>query len=195
MAISPTPLYTLAEFEALLARPENSKRLLELIDGELREKLPTQQHGRVALRIAMAIELFTVPLKLGRVSVEARHQLPPDEQDTDHPSSRIPDVSYVSKERALPLITKGAVPIMPDLAVEIQSPDQDDAVVLESAEYYLKHGSRMVLLVYPDRRIVEKLPSGAKRLHTIDDVIDFDPVIPGLLLPVKDIFLDPLSAE
>ncbi len=195
MAISPARLYTLPEFETLLARPENSKRLLELIDGELNEKLPTEQRGMIAGNIITAINNFTFPQKLGRASVEARHQLPPDEQDPNRPTSRLPDVSYMSRERALPLVTKGAVPIMPDLAVEIQSPDQDDTDMLESAEYYLKHGSRMVLLVYPDRRIVEKLPSGAKRLHTMDDVIDFDPVIPGLLLPVKDIFLDPLRVE
>ncbi len=173
MAVSQpqTQFYTLSEFEALIARPENAERLLELIGGELREKLPTQEHGMIAANIITALNAYTAPRKLGRVSTEARHQLPPDEQDPDHPHSRLPDVSYVSKEQYATLVKKGAVPVMPDLAVEIQSPDQDDKEMLDTAEYYLAHGTKAVLLVYPDRRIVEKLPSGAKRLFTGDDVI------------------------
>ncbi|MFN8451065.1 MAG: hypothetical protein U0521_21425 [Anaerolineae bacterium] len=32
-------------------------------------------------------------------------------------NSRLPDIAFTSKERALPLVTKGAVQQMPDLAV------------------------------------------------------------------------------
>ncbi|MDX2159949.1 MAG: hypothetical protein SF162_01365 [bacterium] len=63
----------------------------------------------------------------------------------------------------------------------------------DSAAYYLASGAKMVLLVYPNRRIVEKLPSGDQRLYTLADSIDLSPVIPGLVIPLRDMFLDPLS--
>lgn len=188
-----TRLYSLSEFEVLLERPENAERLLELIDGELYEKVPTFEHGMIAGNLIEAINRYTKPRKLGRAAVEGRYQLPADQQSPERPHSRLPDVSYISRERGLPLVTQGAVPAMPDLAIEIQSPDQDDAVMSKTADYYLAHGARMVLLVYPNRKIVEKLPGGALRLHTLDDVIDLDPVIPGLTIPVREIFQDPLE--
>ncbi len=42
-------LYTVDEFEELLKLPENAGRLLELIDGEIVEKMPTEEHGSIAL--------------------------------------------------------------------------------------------------------------------------------------------------
>ncbi|MDX2159948.1 MAG: Uma2 family endonuclease [bacterium] len=124
MAISPAKIstYTLDEFEALIQHPENADRLLELIDGELREKMPTFEHGMIAGNLITLINNDVIPRKLGRAAVEARHQLPPDQQDAQHPYSRMPYVSYISRESGLPPVRKGAVRAMPDLAVEIQSP-------------------------------------------------------------------------
>lgn len=50
--------YSLVEFEALLNQPENSNRLLELIDGEIFEKMPTQQHGLVASNVNFALVAY-----------------------------------------------------------------------------------------------------------------------------------------
>lgn len=84
---------------------------------------------------------------------------------------------------------------MPDLPVEIQSPSQTDKDMLDSASYYLHNGARMVLLIYPHRQIVEKLPAGGveKRLYGIQDEVDFSSVIPGLTMRVRDMFHDPLN--
>lgn len=35
-------LYTVDEFEQIASQPENQDKLLELIDGELAEKIPTE---------------------------------------------------------------------------------------------------------------------------------------------------------
>ena len=37
-------LYTVDEFEQIIAQPENSERLLELVNGEIVEKMPTEEH-------------------------------------------------------------------------------------------------------------------------------------------------------
>lgn len=187
----------LTEFEACLAQPDHADRLFELVDGEIIEKMPTFQQGMIAGNLITAINTYTVLRKLGRAAVAARHQMPLEAQDPARPNSCIPDVSYISKERGLPLVTEGAVPAMPDLAVEIQSPNQTDKDMLDSASYYLHNGARMVLLVYPDRIIVEKLPASGveKRLYGVNDVIDFSSVIPGFTMRVRDIFHDPLEEE
>ena len=107
-------LYTVAEFEAFLAEPENRDRLFELINGEIVEKMPTEEHGMIAAEIARLLGNFVKPKKLGRVAVEARHRV-----EKDNHNDLLPDVSFTSQERMLPLVTQGAVPQMPDLAVEI----------------------------------------------------------------------------
>jgi hypothetical protein len=57
------------------------------------------------------------------------------------------------------------------------------------------HADRLFELV--DGEIFEKLPASGveKRLHGINDVIDFSSVIPGFTMPVPDIFHDPLEEE
>ena len=44
MALEQTKTYTIEEFERFLALPENADRLFELIDGEIVEKMPTEEH-------------------------------------------------------------------------------------------------------------------------------------------------------
>lgn len=46
MAIAPR-LYTLEEFEAFIALPENAARRFELINGEIYEKMPTEEQTRL----------------------------------------------------------------------------------------------------------------------------------------------------
>lgn len=40
-------LYTVEEFEAFIAEAENVDRLFELIDGEIFEKMPTEEHSLI----------------------------------------------------------------------------------------------------------------------------------------------------
>ncbi|MCL4880357.1 MAG: hypothetical protein KJ064_27135 [Anaerolineae bacterium] len=47
---APTKLYTIEEFEHILGLPENRDRLLELIEGEIVEKMVTQEHGTSSSR-------------------------------------------------------------------------------------------------------------------------------------------------
>jgi Uma2 family endonuclease len=189
MAVSQhTRFYTLSEFQALLRQPGNEERLIELINGESVDKVPTYAHGLIAGNFITGLNIFLRAHPIGTASVEARYELPSDEQDPDKPNSRIPDVSYISDERGLPLITKGAVPAMPDLAFEVQSPDQSDADMDERAAYYLANGVQMVILVYPSRLVIEKRTADDTTRYTLEDVIDFSPVVPGFTMSVREIF-------
>jgi Uma2 family endonuclease len=180
-------LYTIEEFEHLIALPENQERRLELVYGEVREKMPTEKHGMLAGIIFMLLTLFVEPRQLGYVSVETRYR-----KKGDPHNIRIPDVSFRRPTSAI--VTEGAVPTLPDLAVEIQSPDDSPRDLREKAAYYLQNGTALVWLVYPETQSSEvcvRNASDAVQITRVDvhDTLDGGTVLPDFTLPVKDIFL------
>lgn len=178
---------TVDEFECLLALPENADRLLELIDGEVVEKMPTEEHGIIAGNIIFALRGYVQQHQSGRVGTEVRHRMP-----SDNFNSRLPDVSYSTARR--PVITKGSVPEMADLAVEIQSPNDSVKQMRVAAAYYVEHGAQLVWLVYPSKRIVEVLyADGEADIFRDGEVLSGEAVLPGFTLPVADIFDDPFG--
>lgn len=176
-------LYTVGEFEAFTALPENRDRLFELINGEIVEKVPTELHAALAARLTIRMGVFVEQNDLGRVTVEPRHQMPDDPHNT-----LLPDVAFTSKERAQVIVTRGAIPYMPDLVVEIKSPDDTYKAMHDKADYYLAHGVRMVVLLYPEKRLVEVRTPDDRQLLTDGDTLDGGDVLPGFSLAVSDIF-------
>lgn len=176
--------YTVDEFEQFLCQPENVDRLFELIDGEIFEKMPTQQHGMIASNINFALMLYNNQHRSGRIGAEVRHQAIKDKRN-----SLMPDISFTSGNR--PLVTEGSVMQMPDLAIEIRSPDDSLKQMREKAEYYLANGSRLVWLVVPSKRYVEvHRPNQEEEIMFGSDVLDGGDVLPGFTLPIADVFAD-----
>jgi Uma2 family endonuclease len=173
-----------AEYEAYLRLPENRNRRFELVNGEIIEKLPTQRHADVIFEFIRALVLFLEkhPDIVASVLPEARYGVLDDPDN-----SRIPDLSValVAKEE---LVAQGAAPYMPELAVEVKSPDDSYSEMREKAEYYLAHGSRMVILIFTEKRLVEVHIPGDYTPLTEDDMIDASVVLPGFTLPVRNLF-------
>ena len=186
MSVQQERLYTVDEFEHLLEQPEYSERLLELIDGEIVEKMPTEKHGEVTALIVMALGAFIVPNKLGRLGVEVRHRIPSD----DH-NSRLPDISFISGKR--PSVTEGSVPQMPDLAIEVKSPSDSLKDMRERAHYYLLNGTKLVWLFDPVKRFAIALTLEDEEVFLEHETLDGGDVLPGFKLVLKDIFTDPLD--
>ena len=176
-------LTTVEEFEQFIALPENSERLFELIGGEIVEKVPTEEHGLIAGNVHGYLWSFIKPQKLGRVTLEVRHGMPGDQHN-----DLLPDVSFTSAERLLPVVKRGAVPHMPDLAVEVKSPGDSLKKLRTKAEYYLAHGTRIVWLVYPAKRLVTVLTPTSEDILTENDTLDGGDVLPGFTLPVRALF-------
>lgn len=180
-------LYSLEEFERFADSSENREKLLELIDGEIFEKMPTEEHGVVALNIGSAVKLHVKKNHLaGHVGVEVRHRNPVDKRN-----ARIPDVSFRATDEAA--VQRGSVPAMPDLAVEILSPDDEYQDMLEKARFYLHNGSRLVWLAYPKLRTVTSCwlsDDGVMqtRTHDINSTLDGGDVLTDFKLTVKDVF-------
>ena len=177
-------LYTVDEFEELLKLPENAGRLLELIDGEIVEKMPTEEHGSIALNIGAELRAYLRTIRRGIAGTEVRYQTGKDERN-----SRLPDISISIANR--PLVKDGAVIGMPDLAVEIKSPDDSLKEMREKAEYYLANGTQIVWLVYPHQRCVEVYTLDTIELLCADDLLTGGDLLPDFSLSVAEIFLAP----
>ncbi len=186
-AIAPDRPISADEFERILDLPENQDRLLELVHGRVVEKMPTEEHGVIASTLNFALFAYNRQHKVGRVGVEVRQRLPHDQLN-----SRMPDISFSSARR--PIVRKGGVPEMPDLAVEIKSPDDSVRQMREKAAYYLANGARLVWLIYPQKRLIEVYDPDAEVEILIEgDVLTGRDLLPGFILPVAEVFADPLA--
>jgi Uma2 family endonuclease len=176
-------LMTVDDFDQVMKLPENRERTFELIDGEMVEKMPTQKHGQVQLRLGSKLLIFVDAGDLGHVMTEASYRLPGDQFN-----ERIPDISFVAGKDT-PVVEQGAAPRMPDLAVEIKSPDDTYKRLREKALYYLAHGVRLVWLVYPEKRVIEVYrPDADLDILTEGDTLDGGDLLPGFTLALRDIF-------
>ena len=173
---------TIEAFEQFIARPENAERLFELINGEIVEKLPTQLHAYIIQMLSGFLFVFLRQNPIGYALVEARYRLAEGGED-----DVIPDLSFVTKAHGA-LVESGAAPYMPDLAVEAQSEGQSDKFMLDKAQLYLAHGTRMVWIIYSTQQIVEVLTPTYRKLLKIGDTLEGGDVLPGFKLAVKDIF-------
>ncbi len=174
-------LYTVEQFETFLKQPENVDIPFELIDGETVEKPATVENGIIAALFATFINMFLFEHPIGRVAVEVRHR-----PENDKHNDRLPDVSFTNKDR--PITTRGAALYIPDLCIEIQSPDDSAKILADKAAFYLANGAKMVWLVYPSKQLVETLTLDDRELLGVEDTIDGGDVLPGFKLPVKQVF-------
>ena len=78
---------------------------------------------------------------------------------------------------------------MPDIAVEIKSPTDTIAEMREKAAYYRQKGSRLVWLIYPEKRLVEVYQENADiEILTLEDSLDGKAVLPNFSLPIQKLF-------
>lgn len=174
-------LVTLAEFEAF--KQEHPEGLYELINGEIVEKMTTEEHGVITVNIASEIRFFMksqTSLK-GHVTVEASYRRRDDESN-----ERRPDVAFrLSDEDP----KRSIIEQMPDLAVEVKSPNDSYKELRAKALFYLANGSHLVWLVYPEKKIVEVFEQGKdSELYKEDETLSGSPVLEGFQLAVREIF-------
>jgi Uma2 family endonuclease len=180
-------LITVADYERIAALPENRERRLELIDGEIREKtMPTKEHGVIQINLGAALANFAHPRKLGRVATEASYR-----QRGDVRNARLPDISFSSART--PLVRRGSDEVIPDLVVEIKSPDDSARALRQKIQWFLDNGAKVGLLLIPGKRIVEVYTPDSDDILVAGDVLTLETVLPGFSMAVADIFADPIA--
>jgi Uma2 family endonuclease len=169
---------------AFLALPEEEPAL-EFEDGEVTQKVsPRVKHSRIQSTFARAIAQFAEPRKLAVVLTELR--------STYAGASRVPDISVYTWDRA-PVDADGnfvdTSSTPPDIAIEILSPGQSMSRMIQRCLRLLRDGSRIVLLLDPEDLAVMDFRDGAmQNVLRGADVVDLEPVIPGLKLTVDEVF-------
>lgn len=174
---------TLDEF---LAMPE-TEPASEFICGEVVQKpMPSLDHGRIALRIGARLDEYLSRTNAGWAVVESRH--------SERAESRVylPDVTVVLKDR-IPLDKqtrrRGPLELVPDIAIEILSPDDRPSRFVEKVTFYLRNNTPLVWVIDLDERTLDAYRPGLPSTrHTVGDIISAAPVLPDFTLDVGELF-------
>lgn len=172
--------------EDLLTMPGGER--CELVDGELREKPMGAESDWIGAKIIRLLGGFVEQLGIGDVfGAETGYQCFPD----DRRKVRKPDVSFVAAGR-LPggAIPKGHIPVPPDLAVEVISPnDTYEAVESKLADYASAEIS-LVWVVSPETRTVKVYADGDESPTILreQDTLTGGNVLPEFTCPVASLF-------
>ena len=172
--------------EELLRLPDDGMRR-ELVEGKLKEMAPAgNEHGYLALKIASRLERYVEANNLGRTYAAETGFKVASDPDT----VRAPDAAFVGRGRLEKVgDVAGFWPGAPDLAVEVVSPGDTHAEVVEKSLAWLDAGCRMVLTVEPARKVVTVYRSREDiRILSTDEALDGADVVPGWRLPVAEIF-------
>ncbi len=110
----------------------------------------------------------------------------------------IPDVGfYTAEKRAFMRDRSKPIPFAPDLAVEVASPSQDADAMAAKARTYLRGGTRLVWVVWPQAHHIDvwraDTPNRPAATLNGGDTLDGEDVVPGFTHPVAAVFADPLA--
>jgi Uma2 family endonuclease len=171
-----------------LARVPNLGRC-ELVLGRVVHMSPTGfVHGEIEARFAAALSAFVEPRGVGKVLTGEVGIFTRRNPDT----VRGADVLYISNERfALKTAGRAFLDVAPELVVEVLSPDDRPGEVRTKLTEYFEAGVKVVWMADPEERSVLAHRSVTDfRRFTRDDVLAADEVLPGFVLPLRDIFRD-----
>lgn len=172
----------------------SSDSLYEIVDGQIVEKEMS------SFAIMIALELYSSWLRFivheGRATGRPLHEMV-FLLDEGRDLRRRPDVSFVSAERwpvgkGLPLTGDWAV--VPDLAVEVLSPNDLYQNVARKLREYFHYGVKEVWLISPEDRLVEiyTAPESVRKL-TAADVLETS-LIPGWSMNIGELIPVPAPA-
>lgn len=194
-------------FDDLTAMPDDGYRY-ELVRGEiLRMPPPKGEHPYIEAALVEAIGRYLYDRASSRgwtpaQGLRRRHRLVgrtacgeagirvsvPGDPD----QVRGVDFGYFTPEqvqRIGPIAPDRYTPEAPALVAEVVSPSETVSYLEDKVADYFAAGARIVWLLFPDRRTVRVcLPDGSMQTVPPDGVLDGGSVLPGLTLPVADLF-------
>ena len=182
-------VYDIDDLWSLYHQPENEGKRFELIDGVLIEmSAPGGEHGAITINLGFFFRAFRLEQDLGIATAGTGYHSPDDRR-----TLLVPDVAFISHTRAPKPFPKKLVPVMPDLAVEIQSPSNTLAELRDKARLYLALGTSLVWLVLPEEQRVEVCrmnESGEIKREVFgpDDTLSGEEALPGFTLDARLIF-------
>jgi Uma2 family endonuclease len=98
------------------------------------------------------------------------------------------DVGFIRAARVPSPLPRGYADFVPDLAVEVLSPDDRAGEVLAKVSDWLSASCRLVWVIDPDRRMARVYRAdGSESLVSADATLDGEDVLPGFMCRVEDL--------
>lgn len=162
----------------------------ELINGERRPKPPSATlHDETLKRLYHALQNWAETDNRGKVWSETTFVLPDILDANWITGSRMPDVMFIS---SLSTVALQSSPLteLPDMVVEIVSPEDKATELDEKIDLYLADGVSLVWIVYPERQklMVYTPDADYPRTLRIEDTLNGEEVLPGFSLSLKALF-------
>ena len=153
----------------------------EYIDGEVVQlNVGTGKHGSVQVECSAMLRAYLKQNPIGRVYAELHCKL----RIGAHLRYRLPDVCVI-----LGPFVEGYPEGAPDLCVEIRSPEDSVSDQIGKFEDYFANGCKIGWLILPEEGTVLVLkPGAAPRVARGGDYLDGAEVLPGLRIPVTELF-------
>lgn len=196
---APARAITLEEFEATFAGkryeyingravPMGPETMLS--NGEVIVTPTKFDHGILVSKLHITIGSFAAEHSLGETfGAETGFIMREDRHDI-----RAADVAFISRERMSAVRCGSWLPFPPDLAVEVVSEYDRAREIREKVEDYMENGTRLLWIVYPERRIIDVHRPGEPVIKLgAADRLEGGDVLPGFSMAVKEIFA-PLDA-
>lgn len=158
----------------------------ELIRGRLvvREP-PGTWHGRVSATVLLLLGAFVRAHRAGTVVAQDTGFRIASDPDT----VRAPDAAFLDVERSKRITPRGYAAVAPNLVVEVLSPEDRPAEVLEKIADWLGAGVELAWVVDPERREVRiHRADGRLALRGESDALEGEQVLPGFSCVVRDLF-------
>jgi Uma2 family endonuclease len=189
------PGYGPVTVDILLTLPDDGY-IYEVVEGVLvRAAGSGKQATRIGLRLGGRLGAYVDGSRLGVVTgADGVYKFPGAE------TGLIPDVGFYTAARdALVVDDEKPIPFEPDLAVEVASPSQGAREMAAKARVYLRAGTHLVWVVWPQSGHIDVWRSdvltGPVQSLGLSDILEGMDVVPGFSYAVADLFADPLHPE
>ncbi len=177
------------------APPTNEDALYEIVYGQRVELPPMGAYPTwIASLFVVALGSFAQARQLGRAAAEMLFTL-----DAQLNLRRRPDVAFVSyqrwpRHRQVP--ESASWDVVPELAVEVISPNDLFEEVVGKVQEYFQAGVLLVWVVIPSTKQVYVYESPTRiQVRTQTDELDGGTILPGLRLSVAPLFDEAAEAE
>lgn len=177
--------------EELLARPDETN--FELVNGELVERKMSFESERIGTNLLGLLWGYCRQHDLGEVNGSGAGFQCFGGDDEDPQKVRRPDVSFITASRVPGSFPdRGNCHIVPDLVVEVISPNDLSEEVEAKVDEYLQAGVKLVWVAHPMGKTIRiHRANGTGMRLGVNEEITGEDVIPGFRCPLSQIFRVP----
>ena len=175
---------TRTTLEEYLLLPD-TKPYHELMDGEVYEKpMANRRHGRIVAYLIYLLQLYLERTGEADVETEVRHH------ETEDDWVFLPDVNVTRRDRtAGQRQMEGLVTVLPDLAIEVLSPDDRPGRLHRRIEHYMRSGVPLVWVIDPeDERVTVWRPGQPMASFGPGETLSAAPVLESFELDLEALF-------